>query len=442
MAGWKPHPVIRVFPVPLPADHPYVAVIMSESRSADPVTPVAVEPPGAPIGFVEFVLLIAALMALTALGIDSMLPALPAIGEALNASPAARPFVVTAFLIGFGVAQLVHGPLADRYGRRRVLVVALVIYIIANAASAVAGSFLLLMIARVCAGAAIAATRVATVALVRDCYHGRAMAQVMSIAFMVFMVVPILAPAFGELVLLFGNWRLIFWTIAGLSTLVLIWFAVRMPETLAPEAQLPISPSRIWSGWRETATDRLSLGYTLAATALMAALYGYLNSIQPIMAVTFGREKLLALIFATTSVTMAAANLLNSRIVMRLGTRLISHSAVSILIAVSALHFALIALGMESLVTFAVLQAITMACFGLATSNFSAMAMERMGGIAGTASSVQGFTSVTIGSIIGAGIGQAFDGTAGPLVLGFLTAGIVAFGVVFVTERGRMFRPL
>ncbi len=414
---------------------------MSESRSADPVTPVTAEPPGAPIGFVEFVLLIAALMALTALGIDSMLPALPAIGEALGASPAARPFVVTAFLIGFGVAQLVHGPLADRYGRRRVLIVALIIYIVTNGLAAVAASFPLLLAARVCAGAAIAATRVATVALVRDCYHGRAMAQVMSIAFMVFMIVPILAPAFGQLVLLFGNWRLIFWVIAGLATLVLGWFALRMPETLAPEAQLPISLSRIASGWRETLSDRLSLGYTLAATALMAALYGYLNSIQPIMAVTFGREKLLALIFATTSVTMAAANLLNSRIVMRLGTRLISHSSVAILIAVATAHLVIARFGGESLIVFAVLQAITMACFGLATSNFSAMAMENMGRIAGTASSVQGFASVTIGSLVGAGIGQAFDGTTQPLTLGFLIAGIAAFAFVFVTERGRMFRP-
>ncbi|WP_294204173.1 multidrug effflux MFS transporter [uncultured Sphingomonas sp.] len=414
---------------------------MSESRSADPVTPVTAEPPGAPIGFVEFVLLIAALMALTALGIDSMLPALPAIGEALGASPAARPFVVTAFLIGFGVAQLVHGPLADRYGRRRVLIVALIIYIVTNGLAAVAASFPLLLAARVCAGAAIAATRVATVALVRDCYHGRAMAQVMSIAFMVFMIVPILAPAFGQLVLLFGNWRLIFWVIAGLATLVLGWFALRMPETLAPEARMPISLSRIASGWRETLSDRLSLGYTLAATALMAALYGYLNSIQPIMAVTFGREKLLALIFATTSVTMAAANLLNSRIVMRLGTRLISHSSVAILITVAAAHLVIARFGGESLIVFAVLQAITMACFGLATSNFSAMAMENMGRIAGTASSVQGFASVTIGSLVGAGIGQAFDGTTQPLTLGFLIAGIAAFAFVFVTERGRMFRP-
>lgn len=189
-----------------------------------------VEPPvsdapamrGAPIGFVEFVALVAALMSLTAIGIDSMLPALPAIGTALDvASENARQFIVTAFVIGFGVAQLVHGPLADRFGRRTVLLWALSFYTIANVACAVSGSFALLLTARVIGGASIAAARVAVVALVRDCYHGRAMARVMSIAFMVFMIVPVLAPTFGSVVLLFGDWRMIFWVIAGVTLAVL-----------------------------------------------------------------------------------------------------------------------------------------------------------------------------------------------------------------------------
>lgn len=397
--------------------------------------------PGAPIGFAEFVALIAALMALGALGIDSMIPALPAIGVALDVADAnTRQFVVTAFLVGFGVAQLAHGPLADRFGRRRVLICALACYIVANGLAAVAGSFTLLLAARLAGGAAVAATRVATVALVRDCYHGRAMARVMSIAFMVFMVVPVLAPAFGQLVLLFGNWRLIFWAIAALAAVVLAWFAWRMPETLDPAMTLPLSPARVMSGWRTTLGERQSLGYTLASTAMMGALYGYLNSVQQIMGEVFGRPQLLALIFATTATTMAAANLLNSRIVMRLGTRLISHGAVAGLIVVAALHLLVSWSGHETLWAFAVLQAVTMACFGLATSNFSAMAMERMGGIAGTASSVQGFTSVTFGSLIGAGIGQAFDGTTVPLVSGFLAAGAAALLLVLATERGRLFR--
>ena len=397
---------------------------------------------GAPIGFVEFVALVAALMSLTALGIDSMLPALPAIGTSLGITGAnSRQFIVTAFVIGFGVAQLIHGPLADRYGRRTVLLWSLGLYAVANVACAAAGSFVLLLVARAAGGAVIAAARVATIALVRDCYHGRAMARVMSIAFMVFMIVPILAPTFGWAVLQFGNWRAIFGVIAVLTLGIMAWFWMRMPETLEPDNVLPITPQRILADWRQTLGDRLSLGYTLAATALMGSLYGYLNSIQQIMADVFHRPNLLALIFATTSVTMAVANLMNSRVVMRLGTRLISHGSLCALVVVSIIHLAAILIGWESLVSFAVFQALTLGCFGLAVSNFSAMAMENMGRIAGTASSVQGFVSVTAGAVIGAMIGQAFNGTTVPLVAGFLLAGLVALAFVALTERGRLFRP-
>ncbi len=397
---------------------------------------------GAPIGFVEFVALVAALMSLTALGIDSMLPALPAIGTSLGITGAnSRQFIVTAFVIGFGVAQLIHGPLADRYGRRTVLLWSLGLYAVANVACAAAGSFMLLLVARAAGGAVIAAARVATIALVRDCYHGRAMARVMSIAFMVFMIVPILAPTFGWAVLQFGNWRAIFGVIAVLTLGIMAWFWMRMPETLEPDNVLPITPQRILADWRQTLGDRLSLGYTLAATALMGSLYGYLNSIQQIMADVFHRPNLLALIFATTSVTMAVANLMNSRVVMRLGTRLISHGSLCALVVVSIIHLAAILIGWESLVSFAVFQALTLGCFGLAVSNFSAMAMENMGRIAGTASSVQGFVSVTAGAVIGAMIGQAFNGTTVPLVAGFLLAGLVALAFVALTERGRLFRP-
>ncbi len=395
---------------------------------------------GAPIGFAEFVALVAALLALGALGIDAMLPALPAIGGALGvADPNARQYVVSAFLGGFGVGQLFHGPMADRFGRKRVLLWSMGVYGVANVLAAVSGSFELLIASRVLGGLAIAATRVATVAMVRDCYHGPAMARVMSMAFMVFMIVPVVAPALGEAVLLVAGWRETFWVIAALSAALSAWFGLRMPETLAPEHRQPISAARVVAGWRETAGDRLSLGYTLAAAALMGALYGYLNSVQQIMADTFGRPGLLAGVFAGTAATMAVANLLNARLVMRLGTRLISHGAVIGLIGFAGLHLLLVELGRETLWSFAILQALTMACFGLGTSNFSAMAMQNMGRIAGTASSVQGFASVTMGAVIGAVIGQAFDGTTAPMSIGFMAAGVAALGLVSWTERGRLF---
>jgi DHA1 family bicyclomycin/chloramphenicol resistance-like MFS transporter len=395
----------------------------------------------APIGFVEFVALTAALMSLTALGIDSMLPALPAIGAALDvASPNARQYVITAFVAGFGVAQLAHGPLADRFGRRRLLIITLALYALANMLAAVSGSFPLLLAARAFGGAMVAACRTVVVAIVRDCFSGRAMARVMSIAFMVFMIVPILAPAFGSAVLLFGNWRTIFWVIAGITLLVLSWFATRLPETLHPEDRTPLSIRAIASGWRVTLLDRYSLGYSLASGMLLGALYGYLNSIQQIMADVFLRPDLLALIFASTSVLMAVANLSNARLVMRLGMRLISHGALLGLVTISALHLVVAGAGLETLVVFAVLQAFTMACFGLATSNFSAMAMENMGHIAGTASSVQGFLSVAVGVTIGAVIGQAFDGSTAPMSIGFMACGLIALAIVLTTERGRLFR--
>lgn len=394
---------------------------------------------GAPIGFAEFVALVASLMALGALGTDAMLPALPALGEALGvADENGRQWVISSFLAGFGLAHLIHGPLVDRFGRRRILLWAIAGYVLANAAAAVAASYPLLIAARIAAGAMVAGTRIATVALVRDCYSGRAMARVMSIAFMVFMVVPVLAPSVGQVVLLFGDWRTIFWVIAGSAAVLGVWITLRLPETLRPDMRLSIDPARIWAGWRETLSDRQSVGYTLAAAMLMGGLYGYLNSVQQIMFDTYRRPELLAAVFAATAATMAAANLLNARIVMRLGTKRIAHTAVALLCVMACGHLAVAVGGYDTLIVFAALQALTMASFGLATSNFSAMAMENMGRIAGTASSVQGFTSITAGVAIGAVIGQAYDGTTVPMIGGFLAVGLLALLCVAVTNKGRL----
>ena len=193
----------------------------------------------APLAFGEFVALIASMMALTALGIDSMLPALPAIGESLGVSePNDRQYVITAFLLGFAVAQLAYGPLSDRFGRRPVLAIALASYVVTSGLAAISGSFELLLVSRALMGTAAAGARVVTVALVRDCFSGRAMARVMSLAFIVFMAGPIFAPAFGQGVLSAGgSWRMIFWGVGAVSALVVAWFWLRMPETLPAEAR-------------------------------------------------------------------------------------------------------------------------------------------------------------------------------------------------------------
>lgn len=395
-----------------------------------------------PIPMGEFVALIASIMALTALGIDSMLPALPAISGELGVSqPNHRQYVITAFMVGFAIAQLFHGPLADRFGRKPVIAVALAFYVVTNAVAAFSGSFELLLLARAASGAAVAAGRVVTIALVRDCFQGRAMARVMSLAFMTFMIVPVLAPAWGQLmVIIFGSWRLIFGGIAIIAALVLIWFTLRMPETLARDAVQPLDLRAIARGYRTMFRDRWAVGYTFATTAISGCFFSFIGSIQQIVYDVFQRPELLSAVFASVAGLMALGSFLNSRLVMRFGMRFLSHLALVLTTALAVIHLTVILLGGENLWVFIVLQAPMMAAMGLANSNFSAMAMENMGEIAGTASSLQGFIATMGAAVLGAVIGQAFDGTTVPLYLGFTLLGFTALAIVFVTERGKLFR--
>lgn len=392
--------------------------------------------------FIEFVALIAALMATGALGIDTMLPALPEMGRDLNAAVRDLPLIIVIYSTGFGVAQLVHGPLSDRFGRRPVMIVSLALYVVMNLLCGIAGSMELLLLARLCGGLAIAATRVVTVALIRDCYSGRAMARVSSLAVMTFMVFPIIAPSIGQAILTIGSWRLIFNVVAVVSALIAAWFIMRMPETQAPENRVPLELSRLLANYRTTLGDRQSVGYSAAGIGLQGALFGYITSIQPIVDRVFHQRADLGMVFAVCGFTMATGSLLNSRIVMWLGMRRISHGAMVLLIALASTSLLIERAGYETLWPFAVMQGFTMMCFALAGSNCSAMAMENMGRIAGTASSVQGFAVTTGGALIGGLIGRSFDGTTIPLHLGFLAAGVVALALAAIVERGRLFRPV
>ena len=391
-------------------------------------------------GFPEFVALIAMMMALNALAIDMMLPALPAIGDALNvASENSRQWVITAYLLGFGVAQLIYGPLADRYGRKPVLMVGLGLYVLFSVAAAFTTTFEALILARLGTGLGAAALRVLAVSIVRDRYSGRTMARVMSLSFLVFLGVPILAPTLGQLVLFVAPWRWIFGVLALAGSGFMIWALIRLPETLAPENRLPVRFGRIAEAFRAVVSDRLSVGYTLAMTAITGALFAFINSSQQIFFDVFEEPGLFTTVFGLMAAGIAVASLTNARLVERLGSRRLSHLALIGFIASAAVHAGVALSGKESLISFAVLQGLTMFCFGFIAGNFGALAMNNMGRIAGTASSVQGFVSTTFGSLTGFLIGQSFDGTAAPMTIGITTCGILALVAVMVAERGKLF---
>ncbi|HMG47561.1 MAG TPA: multidrug effflux MFS transporter [Allosphingosinicella sp.] len=390
-------------------------------------------------GFREFVVLMAGLMALNALAIDAMVPALPAIGRALGAATDnQRQLVISMYMLGFGTTQLIYGPLADRYGRRPVLIVSLILYIAGAIACGLAASFTLLLVSRLGQGAAAASTRVLVVSIIRDRFEGAAMARLMSLVFLVFLLIPMLAPSFGQLTLLIAPWRWIFLGLAIFAAAMLAWAAVRLPETLHPEYRRPLSLRAILGGARETLTNRQSLGYTLAFTLMMGALIGYINSIQQIVFDVFRAPATIAIVFAAVAGPMAVTSYLNSRLVERVGTRRLAHTGLVLFTLVAALHLGIDRIG-ESLWIFVALQGVNMACFGLASANFGALAIQPLGHVAGTASSVQGTIGTIVGALLGIAIGQSFDGTLLPLETGFVLLGAAALVIVFAAERGRLF---
>jgi DHA1 family bicyclomycin/chloramphenicol resistance-like MFS transporter len=357
------------------------------------------------------------------------------------AEPNRRQIVITAYLLGFGVAQLVYGPLADRFGRRPVLLWGLGLYVLFSLKAAFAPSFELMLVARALQGVGAAAIRVLATSIVRDCYSGRRMARVMSLTFIVFLTAPILAPMIGEAIIAVAPWPWIFGALAVFGGAVALWAAARLPETLPVERRTPLSYAGVTGAFRTALTNRIAVGYMAASTLLFGSLMGFIGSAQQVFADALNAPELFTTVFALVAGGMGVSSFLNSRIVERLGTRRVSHTALIGFIVLSAAHAAVALSGGESLVVFAVFQAATMFCFGMVGSNFGAMAMEPLGRIAGTASSVQGFVSTIGGALIGFFIGQAFDGTTVPLTLGFTVCGVASLLIVLATERGRLFRP-
>ena len=388
----------------------------------------------------EFILMISGVMMLVAFAIDSMLPALPMIGASFAvADPANWPMVISAFLGGFGVSLLFVGTLSDRYGRRGLLLGSLFGFAVTSVAASYAPSFEWLLIARALQGMAAAGGQVLVRALVRDLYDGREMAQIMSFAGMFFMVGPIIAPSMGQIVLEFAPWPWIFTVLAVLGLAMFLWCLVRMEETLAIEKRRPIEVAVVKDAARIVLTDRLSLGYTLAQAAVLCGLFGFLTSVQAIFDRSFGVPEFLPTGFAIMASGMMAASLLNATIVKRFGMRMISHCAMIAFTAVAAFHAFYAWSGYETLFSFVLLQTVMMLAFPLVGGNFQAMSMERMGRVAGTASSVQGFIINLISTVGGIVIGRAYDGSTVPLYIGITALGMVAILIVFVTEQGHLF---
>jgi DHA1 family bicyclomycin/chloramphenicol resistance-like MFS transporter len=391
------------------------------------------------MSFAEFVMVMASVMALTALATSMMLAVLAEIGKSFDVDVTVTQSVLTAFFVGFSVGQFVVGPISDRYGRRPVLLGGLALYLAASVLCVASPSLETLLVARFIQGLGAAAPRVVTISVVRDCYSGRRMASVMSLAMTALMVIPVIAPTFGQLVVLVAPWRWIFVFLTLYGIVVTAWMYTRLPETLAPENKRTLLPLQIIDAVWQALSTRRTLGYMLATGVAQGLLLATLYSAPQVMGELLGMGAYFTIAFGVAAAAMSFGQFVNSQLVGRLGMRLLSHSAVVI---GTVLAVALLLLARADAVDaagYTAFMCVINALFMAASSNFNAMAMEPQGRIAGTASSLFGSVTTMVQAVIAHTIGQAYDGSMLPLASGMVACGLTVIAIAAITERGRLF---
>ncbi len=387
----------------------------------------------------EFIALVALTTSLVAMGIDTMLPALGAMANDLGVSdPNDRQWVLTAFFAGLSLGQLFWGPVSDSTGRKRALYAGLALYIVGGLMCATASGFLELTWGRALAGFGAASPRVVALAMVRDRFAGRGMARLMSFVSAIFILVPIIAPAVGQTVLLFASWRAIFYGLVAAALIDLVWLALRQPETLSRDRRAPFSLRTILAAVGTTFSHRITLGYMLAAGCTFAPFMAYLATAQQIFQEQYGLGALFPAAFGALALSIGLASLVNAKLVMRYGMRLLARRALLAGCSFSWL-FLIVTWRFDGHPPFAAFMTYMLLCFfcqGLLFGNYSARAMEPMGHIAGVAAAITSAVASLVALAIGTPIGRSYDGTVLPLVATFAVVGLLALALTELAERG------
>jgi DHA1 family bicyclomycin/chloramphenicol resistance-like MFS transporter len=388
----------------------------------------------------EFVALAAAVMAVDALAIDIMLPALPNIGEAFSvANPNDRSLVLTAFMLGFGLPQLFFGPVTDRFGRRMPVLIGLAAYVATALLAPLSPTFAVLFGLRFLQGVAAASVRVALFASVRDRFSGKDMADVSSTMLAVFLLVPIFMPAVGQILLLVGPWQLVFIVMGLIAAVITIWSVIRLPESLSPESSRALDLTSVTEGFRLVFGNRSALSYGLSGMFLLGLILAIVNTSQQIYVDIYGLGALFPLAFALMAGGSAVVALLSPYVVNRIGVRRTAHGAMTILTAASGLWLVLSAAGFMPLWLFLIMIGGVIPMVAAAFPTTSALAMEPLGEVAGTASAIFGAAQVIGGALLGYLVQQAFNGTVVPVIGGVFLFGACTLGCFLVAEGGRLF---
>ncbi|MDO9417111.1 multidrug effflux MFS transporter [Pararhizobium sp.] len=392
------------------------------------------------LGFFEFVITIALMTASVAMAIDIMLPALPSIGQALKvANTNDTQLIIAVFFFGFGLSQIFFGSLSDAFGRRTLLLSGLAFFTLTMLATAFTTSFEALLVLRFAQGVGAAAIRITTMAIVRDCFGGREMARVMSYVFIVFMIVPIVAPSIGQLIVVNASWHWIFLALGLAGAVLFIWALTRIKESLPAGERRPLSVKSVTSGFGAVLGNRITCGYMIGTTLFTAVICAYIVTVQQIFGEVYGLGDWLPLAFAGTAGGIAIANFANGYFVRSFGMRSISHVAMILFTILAAAGFALSLLGRPPFLIAYGLFSVLLIMFAVITTNFTAISLEPMGELAGTATAITGFVSTTGGALLGGLVGQMFNGTVQPLFAAFMIFGLVTIAATLWAEGGKLF---
>ena len=382
----------------------------------------------------------ALLTSLVALSIDAMLPALEHIGAELGSTSSQQThLIVSVFFIGMAFGQLYYGPMSDAKGRRRAILSGLIIFAIGTVICMFATSMTMMIIGRVVQAFGVSGPRIASLAVIRDQYAGEAMARVMSFIMMVFILVPMIAPAFGQAIMSFFSWQHIFTSFLLIGAGAGLWFFARQPETLPKENRRPFSWAQLFSSSKYILSNKEVMGYTLAMGFVFGSFLAYLSASQTLFEGLYLVGDKFPLYFALLAFSIGFSSFVNGTLVMRLGMAKLCNVALVGMTLCSLLFTGLCFFfnGLPPLVIFVSVLFVTFFFIGLLFGNLNSMAMLPLGEMAGLGAAIIGSLSSLFSVPIAIFIGQFIENTVTPIAIGFLVFGTAASISVFYARTGK-----
>ena len=385
----------------------------------------------------EFVALMAALMSVVALAIDALLPALDIIGIAIGTENVVdNQLLITMMFLGLGIGPLIFGPISDATGRKPVVYVGFALFLAASVLCVSAESLSIMIIGRVLQGIGLSAPRTIAIAIIRDLFSGDYMARIMSFVTVVFILVPVIAPALGQLILDTYNWQGIFYVQVLISFIVMLWFWKRQPETLPTEKRVRFSFRVFKTGFTEVIRYKTTMGYTIISGLVVGSFFVYLSASQQIFQLQYGLEDAFPIIFAGLSIAIGSAIFLNGTLVLKYGMEKIITTSLFAFFGVSVLYVLLFMSGSNPpLFLLLIFFSLQFFSIGFLFGNLRALAMQPVGHIAGIAAAITGFISTLLAVVLSVFIGRFVSNSVLPVFIGFLVCSASSIGILIFVKR-------